>query len=144
MSAYSPKEVVAYSPKEVVALQLHAYAKLFRLVTAFDEDVAAQIKEREKFPEYVDATEILIEKARPTAEALHEIMMEVGHVIPSPIYEILNDVYRELYTTTAYAESGRCGPRESADRCAHDGVDNLRTALRKLQDHLDIKKAALG
>lgn len=134
----------AFIKQRAYDLQSDAYAGLLALVTTFDEEVAAQIEERENFPEYVDATEILIEKAKPTADALGEFLMKKGYVIPSSILEHLQDAHRELLMSAAYAESGRCGPRENADRYAHDGVDNLRTALRKLQDHLDIKKAALG
>ena len=134
----------AYIQKKAYDLQSDVYGILLVLVTVFDEEVAAQIEEREQFLEYVDATEILIEKAKSTAQALEDFLMKKGYVIPPSILEHLQDAHRELFMSAAYAESGRCGPRESADRYAHDGVDNLQTALRKFQDHLDIKKAALG
>jgi hypothetical protein len=117
--------------------QNRVYYQLALLVRTFDEEVAEQVKERSQYPEYVDATEILIEKSGPMAEALQEIFMSGGWVIPSPIIETLGDARREFLLCAAFAESGKCSPGATADRYAHDSIENLRSGMRMFKDLLD-------
>lgn len=104
------------------------------LVTGFDTHLEAEIAARSREPEYVDATEILVEFGKRMMDAIHAFLEEQGAWIPSSMLDLLGESAR-LFGTAYYLNQGG----QSGDEEAMKANEKLHEAYRLFRENLESK-----
>lgn len=118
----------------VRGLQEGALVAMAGLVTGFDMHLEVEITARSCEPEYVDATEILVEFGRGMMDSIHAFLAEQGAWVPSSILDLLGESAR-LFGTAYYLNEGG----QSGDEEAMKANEKLHEAYRQFHELLESK-----